>query len=188
MTRRGVTLLEMLAALALLSLTIGAASSWLIGATGSQRRMREQVHDRLWFDRAADLLRKDLTQAWAGSLEIRPQRGIIRAIVPMSESELVEFAAAESNTATSGWARVEWSFDPLTGTLNRGATPLDPDARAITTKPNVRAVLYGVEQWSVRMIEAGEPDADPPNNSGQTFEITMMTEDRSKSLRWRTRI
>lgn len=167
MSRRGMTLLELLAALGLLSLTIAAASGWLVGVARTEARLRDGAAERAWVGRAADLLRRDLRQAWPGSVEIDPARGLITAFSP------------DGNSTDHGWKRIEWSRDTETGTLRRRERRPAPNSPA-----DARDVLAGATGW---LIEQHDPDGtgDRAHAPAPGYAVTITLGQTTETVIWR---
>ncbi|MCA9304923.1 MAG: prepilin-type N-terminal cleavage/methylation domain-containing protein [Phycisphaerales bacterium] len=186
MKRRGVTLLEMLAALALLLLVIGAASSWLVGMTRTERSMREHTSERAWLGRAADLLRSDLAGAWPGSIEIDESRRVVRAVVPNQPTPALDDSLDErGEPPAAGWIAIEWSYDPVADTLRRSRSPIaNSGVRAGTASARTRNVLVGVTGWSVDRVDTDPGDGAESDTGTASYEITIAFASETRTVRW----
>lgn len=180
MTRRGLTLLEMLAALSLMSLVIAGASSWLLGSTRAERALRDGAEERAWVTRAAERLRRDLDEAVPSGVAIDAERRVVRAVVPDTASD------------EPRWRRVEWSFDPSSRALQRGLIGLDHREGGETRQH--RTVLTGDVAWRIEpvVIEGTEASSSPRPRRDRgvgtgkaAFDLTIGLGESTATVRWR---
>ncbi len=180
MNRRGLTLLEMLAALSLMSLVIAGASSWLVGSTRAERALRDGADERAWVTRAAERLRRDLDEAVPGSVEIDAERRVVRAVVPDAASE------------EPRWRRVEWSFDLSGHALRRGLIDLDHRQRGATHRR--RTVLTGDVDWRIEPVVIDGMESNPAPRPRRdrgvgankaAFDLIIGLGEATATVRWR---
>lgn len=156
MTDRGLSLIELVVAMALFALV---AVMGLQGLTGSIRlgaRLSgvDEAAAELGF--AADFLRNDLA-ATVPMLFFPPGRAQpVSALSYGSDGRRLQMSLAGQATLDGRVAkmRAEWRFDPNTGTLSRRVWPLLTPANAALISPE-REVLRGVTGLAVQSYWAG---------------------------------
>lgn len=150
----GLTLLELLVSLAVLSLFMSAASAWLVTTAHASVAVTRFADASLPAGRALELLRADLDEAEPGSTVVEANPGDVRI-------EMITCHAAGLEPAS--WRRVEWRWAPSSG---RGSDLL----RTAAGLPQ-RTVLRGVAR--IALTKTAEPHNAPTKPSGaRTPELT----------------
>ncbi len=135
---RGLTLIELLAALTLLAVfttALGALTTTLSRAT---HRIDRVAHSDRLAQRALALLRRDLDEAWADS-----------TTVDATHSSITLVTTHTLPAEAPGWATVMWRLEPdgdFTTSLVRERTPLHAEQ---TGTPVPQVVLRGVEGFTI---------------------------------------
>lgn len=172
-SRRGLTLVELLAALALLSLVVSVSSAWTIGVVRAGRAVIESNEIDPALDRALRLLAGDLDEALADpALSGRRDAAVCFGV---EQSEIVVVRAGDGSLDPAGWHRVTWRLDPK-GELLRESIPAGADASAAEVVR--RVALRGVKRFDIVPIEARD-DARPTDGA---HPITRSTTTATKSV------
>jgi prepilin-type N-terminal cleavage/methylation domain-containing protein len=133
-TCRAFTLIEVLAAAALLGLVAAGAMAWTTGGLKLLKTARSASGPALWVERTIDAIARDLDEAARASLAVDPE----------THTLTVRTAHAAAGGAP-GWREVRWSHDPSRGRLIRS------ERRIGETSWQSSVVLSGVEAWLVAL-------------------------------------
>lgn len=165
-SRVGLTLLELLVALSLLSLLVAGTGGWLVSMATLQRSLSISSAARMPLDDAAELLRRDIESSWGGSNE--PGGLGAAGVLCRSGGGLFELDCITANSPSTApalkpfgpgggypaWQYARWRWTESVGTLTRSVR--FRDTGAWTT----RTVLTGVTGITSRVLE--EPDPITP--------------------------
>lgn len=159
--RRALTLVELLAALALLSMVMGVVSAWTVGSAKAQRSVVRASNADSPLDRALRLLARDIDAA-----PVAPFRGDSGNATPSvmfdAERDCVRVVAMRpltADAAEAGPRRVEWRLERSSdgaGLLVREETKLGPSQEGAST----RVALCGVAAFEIDAVRG--PDPAPP--------------------------
>lgn len=111
--RRALTLVELLAALALLSMVMGVVSAWTVGTAKAQRAVARANNSDIPLDRALRLLARDIDEAPVESRRGGPGEAT-PSVVFDAEHDRVRVVAMRPLIAGAGEAgprRVEWRLE-----------------------------------------------------------------------------
>lgn len=134
MIRRAFTLIEVLAAAALLGMVAAGAMAWTTGGLKLLRTARAASGPALWIERTTDAIARDLDEAARAGLAVDPE----------THTLTVRTAHAAAGGAP-GWREVRWSHDPARSRLFRS------ERRIGETSWQSSVVLDGVEAWVVAL-------------------------------------
>lgn len=146
---RAFTLLEVLAALALLSLFVAAASSWMAWSARAQRDLRIKTSHETVLTRGLAALQRDLEEAAPGSIQFDPSEHVVACMTAHAADGLS--GQLPGPGSHSGWREVRWRLDGRSGELLREERLARSDEA-----PRIRVVLRGAAMFSVRSIESAE--------------------------------
>ncbi|MEQ9617531.1 MAG: type II secretion system protein [Phycisphaerales bacterium] len=138
----GMTLIETLAALVILSLAVAAGGQWLVSFARFSSSMEHVSSDELATIRVAELIRDDVfmrAQDDSGRLLLLDDAG---------------FELVTSNWVPGdppGWNRVLWSFDDEDSWLVRTTRPVRDEGQ-----PRERVVAQDVSEWSLNVFNEDE--------------------------------
>jgi len=149
--RPGLTLIEALAAVALLSLVASIGGSWLVGAARAGAAVSVSADQTAVLARTLEALRGNLAHAGSGTIRLAPEG-----------DELSMTTTSAAPGAAAGWREVRWFLegDALTRT-ERLIAASSPEER-------LNIVLRGAE-WSIERVESDG------NASALSIELTLGT-------------
>lgn len=160
--RRALTLVELLAALALLSMVMGVVSAWTVGSARAQRAVSRSASSDAPLDRALRLLSRDIDQAPIPPLR-RGAGDATPSVVFDAEHDRVLVVARRPLTpgaAAAAATRVEWRLGHSTdgvGVVVREETQLGPSQ---SEDVETRVALHGVAEFEIEGVKA--PEQAPP--------------------------
>jgi len=164
-SRRGLTLIELLAALTILSVFTAAATAWMTTSARAQAAIEQTLSARVTAQRIADLIRDDLLSS------------IPATVSPDLASGRLAIITADILTQDSpGWRRVRWFLDPNTNELIRTTQPTD------SARPSRRIIAWGVSRFSLERVARANTAATNSNWTGLRISITV--ENASASVFW----
>lgn len=183
-SRRGLTLVELLAALALLSVFVLAAVAWTGGAVRLRAAAAHNTQANSSLNAVEELLRRDLaerpidgTPPAPGSPAPGTRRAAASAQPPRLPFEVVaapdamtltmvtaSLAPGDASSGHGGWRTVAWRYDAARGELLRGSWPYSREhaaaaPMAVRDAPGVRVALRGIRAFDLQEIEWPAPDA-----------------------------
>jgi len=133
--RPGLTLIEMLLSLVILSAMVALSGVWLVSAARTSSHESRRSAQQLALQRAVLVLQRDLDQAADGSIEpVEHENGL--ASVQMVTCH----QPGQHPEDSTGWIIVTWSVDAASGSLIRAARPAAPGS---AHRPVERRVLQG---------------------------------------------
>lgn len=132
--RRGLTILELLLSLAILSAMVALAGTWLVGAARASVDESRRAWRQLTLHRAALVLQRDVDEAADNSVEIVEHDNAARSIRMVTSHH-----PGRSEGDERGWAVVTWTLQPVSGHLIRATAPVSDQDRP----PVERRVLHG---------------------------------------------
>lgn len=150
--RRAMTLLEVLAALVILSAFVAALGAWTSASARSVAATRAAAIDRLPVHRALAALRADLEES-SGVIEFDDEANTVALVTNHA-----------AGGGTPAWKRVLWRYDAWASALLRSDRPMHESG-----EPRERTVLEGVAGFRVERLGRGAattaerptPDAQP---------------------------
>jgi len=142
-SRAGLTLIETLAALTILSVAVAAGGNWLVSTARYSGALQRSTSDELAVVRTIELLRDDLF-AVAQTTIPTAEHGV--AVSPGGVVSLVTANGVPGDEPR--WHRVEWLFDEESHEIIRRS-------RSIRTTENVseRIVALDVSEWLLAETE-----------------------------------
>jgi len=207
--RLGITLVETLAALVVLSLFVAMVSAWTPGAARLAAKSAASAGPAAALAQVEALLRADLAErpltsvaASRGSLgrsprgeasEDRPLYGV-RADPDAASLVLVTKSSPAGDTETAGpladeltgWHTVAWRYDAARRELLRGSWTYSPQHAASPplaerSRPGVRVALSDVRSFDVRQVTVTHGDAGPGEAPTTAWVATITTETRQSA-------
>ena len=183
-SRRGLTLVELLAALALLSVFVVAATAWTGGAVRLRAAAAQSTQAIASLNAIEELLRRDLAErplddatpapgspapgSLRGAASAQPPRLPVE-VVPAPDAMALTLVTAslapgDASSGHGGWRTVAWRFDAARGELLRGSWPYNREhasaaPMAVRDAPGVRVALRGVRAFDLREVEWPASDA-----------------------------
>ncbi|MCB9848562.1 MAG: prepilin-type N-terminal cleavage/methylation domain-containing protein [Phycisphaeraceae bacterium] len=164
-SRRGLTLIELLAALTILSAFTAAASAWLTSATRARAGIEEQFTRRLIVSRVADRIRSDLGAALPATVEADLAEGRLSMIAPDS-----------IDPGGAAWKRVRWFVNAESRELIRETQTTD------AARPERRIIAWGVERLDLNRIAA--PGAARPERNWSALRIDLRIDGAETAILW----
>ena len=157
----GMTLLETLAALALLSIFTFGGGAWIVSASHAARAVTTSSQDSISLTRALDALRADLIEATPESIDFDMNQNEVRVIT-------MRGAPGEG----IGWRRVTWRLNESSLVRVEQSLPEREGSKAPC------AILHGVESFVVMIDEVHEV-----NSTTEIFVITLRLTSGSQTTR-----
>ncbi len=179
-SRRGLTLLELLAALALLGLFIGAGSAWLGALARAHAAVSLGTPDRLALERVVAAIGRDLEEAWRTAGEGDGRRAQEFPTSFDEEQDTLELTTTHAaGGAEPGWRWVRWRFDAASRTLLREERLIAVGAGQWTTR---RAAIR-IEAFDIVRVENSTTPGD--EEGAESFEVAVTSDrDGRASLTW----
>ncbi len=156
--RRALTLVELLAALALLSMVMGVVSAWTVGSAKAQSSVVRASNADSPLGRALRLLARDIDAA-----PVAPLRGSSGKAMPSvvfdaehDRVRVVAMRAMSAGSAGAGPRQIEWRLERSSdgvGLLVREETQLGPSQ---SEDVETRVALHGVAEFEIEGIKAPE--------------------------------
>lgn len=139
---RGLTLLELLAAVALLSVFVSGVGAWMVSVSRAGVELDREVQERSVLERTLTAIEDDIHQAWIVKQAGRESEGVVPAIEfdELSHRIVLVTSSRIDPTEEYGWLRVEWVFDRDARVLRRVSAPVRGD-RAEAARDALRGVV-----------------------------------------------
>lgn len=138
LTGRGFTLLETLAALALLSLVAGAGGAWIIGESRFARTVTQTSDETAALARVMDALRADLFESITQTVQAQ-----------YNDDELTLLTTRAAPFRPEGWREAAWRLDNESSCLMRREQELSPrDA-----EPYEQVVMRDVASFVISLLD-----------------------------------
>lgn len=141
-SRAGLTLLEVLAALAILAGVVSVGSSWTIGLAKTAARTAVSSQDSSAHSRLIAVLERDLDEAMSQS-------------VTVTDNTLDLITLHRPGERVPAWNQIRWEFDAARHHLTRIATASTSEQRALMS---VREML---SDWTVTLSKPERDSEDP---------------------------
>lgn len=133
--RRGLSLVELLCALTILSAFVVAATSWMTSTAKAQTAIEQTLDKQIMLQRIVVLLRADLDNALPST------------VTPVLATGRLSMITADSaDQGAPGWRRIRWYLDPNSGELIRSSQ------RSDSANPTKRVIAWGVQRFEMEVI------------------------------------
>ncbi len=133
--RPGLTLIEVLLSLVILSAMVALGGVWLVSAARTSSHESRRSAQQLALQRAVLVLQRDIDQAADGSVEpVEHESGLA------SLQLITSHQPGQHPEDSPGWLIVTWSVDQTSGSLIRASRPAAPGSAHGTVE---RRVLQG---------------------------------------------
>jgi prepilin-type N-terminal cleavage/methylation domain-containing protein len=192
-SRSGLTLVELLAALAILSVFVGAVSAWTSGAARLSASAARETESAAAVSNVAELLRRDLAErpieptlanAARGQpnlpyeVVVNPEALSITLVTASHARAVVGGKTRDPFGGGGGWWTVAWRYDASRGELLRGSWPFErghatSSPVALSDAPGTRVALRGIRAFRIVEVEITHEEDGPTDSAAPSAPISV---------------